>query len=138
MRTWSWKEGVVDRRRDHIELRYRDPEGRYWLVALLSAPTRRVFTVEFLPPAPEQPSDLPPPSGLALDPALARHAIRRELDFYLLKLGEPDPWAYARYHCGTAANVYSQVHWSFQPGKGRVGRSVSKRLANPNNPNRSV
>ena len=26
---------------------------------------------------------------------------------------EEDPWEYARYHCGTAANIYSTVHWSF-------------------------
>ena len=39
--------------------------------------------------------------------------VRRELDFYLVELGEADRWAYAQYHCGTAANIYSEVHWSF-------------------------
>ena len=43
-------------------------------------------------------------------------AVRRELDFYLVELGEKDPFAYARYHCGTAANLYSRVHWSFHEG----------------------
>ena len=27
-----------------------------------------------------------------------------------------DPWSYAIYHCGTAANIYSPVHWSYFPG----------------------
>lgn len=39
--------------------------------------------------------------------------VRRELDFYLVSKGEPDPWVYAQYHCGTASNVYFNVHWSF-------------------------
>ena len=37
-----------------------------------------------------------------------------ELRYYLLDKGEPDPWNYAQYHCITAANLYSAVHWSFQ------------------------
>jgi hypothetical protein len=38
---------------------------------------------------------------------------KEELDFYLVELHERDPWLYAKYHCGTIANVYSSIHWSF-------------------------
>ncbi len=43
-------------------------------------------------------------------------AVRKESHFYLVQRGESDPWAYAQYHCGTSANIYSNVHWSFMPG----------------------
>jgi hypothetical protein len=41
--------------------------------------------------------------------------VRREIDYYLVELREKDPWAYAIYHCSTAANVYSKVHWGYYP-----------------------
>ena len=40
--------------------------------------------------------------------------VHRELRYYPdypVELGEPDPWLYARYHCGTTSNWYSRVHW---------------------------
>ncbi len=40
---------------------------------------------------------------------------KTELNFYLVEKGEPDPWAYAKYHCTTASNLYSSVHWSYYP-----------------------
>jgi hypothetical protein len=42
---------------------------------------------------------------------------KEELDFYLVELHERDPWVYAKYHCGTGANVYSSIRWSFFSGK---------------------
>ena len=42
-------------------------------------------------------------------------AVQKELDYYLVELGERDPWAYAKYHCTTASNVYSDVHWGYFP-----------------------
>jgi hypothetical protein len=39
-----------------------------------------------------------------------------ELTFYLAEKGEKDPWAYALYHCNTAANLYSSVHWCMSAG----------------------
>jgi hypothetical protein len=42
--------------------------------------------------------------------------VEREISYYLLELNESDPWAYAQYHCGTASNVYSDVHWPFFKG----------------------
>lgn len=41
--------------------------------------------------------------------------IETQLDFYLVELREPDPWAYAIYHFRTAANVYSRVYLGYVP-----------------------
>ena len=35
----------------------------------------------------------------------ATDAVRKQLDFYLVELGEADPWGYARYHCTTVSNA---------------------------------
>jgi hypothetical protein len=51
-------------------------------------------------------------------------AAKKELDFYLVEKGEMNPWAYAQYHCSTAANMYSTVHWSYFPS-GTRGQRVS-------------
>lgn len=40
-------------------------------------------------------------------------AVQHELDYYLVEPGELDPWAYAVYHTGTLANLYSPVHWNW-------------------------
>jgi hypothetical protein len=76
------------------------------VIALLCRGARKnVFVVEFLPA-----SEL---AGTALE--AGRQAVRQELDFYLVQLEEPDPWRYAIYHCTTAANIYSSVHWGYFP-----------------------
>lgn len=106
---WSWSGGEVDTYAEHMELRYGSVEDGGWdtwiPVALISAPQDKVFNVQFI----LQPHD--EASKLALE------AVKRELDFYLLEVGGPDPWSYAQYHCGTMADVYSQVHWSFFKGE---------------------
>ena len=43
--------------------------------------------------------------------------VQRELACYLIESAERDPWAYAIYHCATASNWYSRVHWCWQQGK---------------------
>jgi len=105
---WSWSEGEVDRTRHHIELRYGDvraaTSGPLTTVAFVGKPSNGVFPVQFAAP-----------SGQLAEPEMVE-AVRRELDFYLVEKAEPDPWAYAVYHCGTAANVYSPVHWSVFAG----------------------
>ena len=102
---WSWTEGNVDILEEHMELRYGLADNEVWddwiPVAFISVPEDNVFNVEFiLDPHDEQNK-----------PAL--EATKRELDFYLLEVGGPDPWSYAQYHCGTMADVYSHVHWGF-------------------------
>jgi hypothetical protein len=70
-------------------------------VALLGRPAGKVFPVQFL-------LDRSDPAH-----SQAVHDVTRDLDFYLIELGES--WAYMQYHCGTMSNVYSTVHWSFFP-----------------------
>lgn len=113
-KAWQWRPGVVDRRQAHFELRYGSAtEGGWdnWLpVALVGPPREGVFPVQLLP------LDNSGPHEDSL-----RSKVTRELDFYLVEKGESDPWAYAQYHCGTAANVYSSVHWSFFPPSDAAG-----------------
>jgi hypothetical protein len=57
-------------------------------------------------------------------------AAREELDFYLVEHpkgfpGTGHPWGYAIYHCNTAANMYSNVHWSYFPNGNREQRYAS-------------
>jgi hypothetical protein len=99
---WSWREGSVDRRRDHLVLShdaFKSP------LAVVGPAVEGVFPVELT----EVRSVSDPDLGKALE------AARRELDFYLVELSEPDPWAYAIYHCRTMSNVYSSIHWSWHP-----------------------
>jgi hypothetical protein len=41
--------------------------------------------------------------------------VKAELDYFLIEFGGPDLWEYAKYHCSTAANVYSKGHWRYYP-----------------------
>ncbi len=121
---WQWREGAVDRCQDHFELRYgsADASGDWLPVALVGPASRQSFVVEFL-----------------IDRADENHQeivkeVVGELDFYLVAKGEPDPWTYAKYHCGTAANVYSalgvlshQVLTSRCSRRGPAGRAADRR-----------
>lgn len=40
-----------------------------------------------------------------------RSEVLKELDFLLIEVGERDPWAYTRYHCGANSTLYSTVRW---------------------------
>lgn len=96
---FTWEESQVDRTADHLTLAH-----DHWddLVAVVGLPNEEgCFPVEFLVRA--------APSDEQLRRVI--DDVKRELDFYLLDVGRPDPWAYAHYHCGTMANVYSKVHW---------------------------
>ena len=102
---WSWVEGDVNTNEEHMELRYgRLEDGGYddWIpVAFIAAPKENIFYVNFLiEPTDEQ-------------HIYALEAAKRELTFYLIDKGEPDPWSYAKYHTTTMADVYSSIHWSF-------------------------
>lgn len=112
---WRWQEGAVDPDGEHIEVRYGDASNtRYeeWIpIALIGKPRRRVFRVRWLRMLP------------AIDTAIIGE-VHRELDFYLVDKREPNPWAYAIYHCSTGANMYSKVHWSYFPS-GRQGERQS-------------
>ena len=102
---WQWREGPVDRADEHFELRYGSYERGSWNdwlpVAVVGRPTGQIFPVQFLIDENERSRH-----------AEAIQSVKEELDFYLVEKQEDDPWAYAQHHCGTAANVYSPVHWS--------------------------
>ncbi len=101
-RKWKWVKGQVDVNSDHIKIFYGDDSQP---IAILAPPKRNEFIVQFL-----------------VDEVSAtkeqKHTIdevKSELDYFLIELGEPDPWKYAIYHCSTSANVYSKVHWRYYP-----------------------
>ena len=108
--SWRWQMAFVDATREHLELRYGSSDDGDWddwiLVARVGRPVNRVFPVHFVLPDDD------------CEDAKAREAVGRDLDYYLVELGKPDPWEYATYHTMTQANAYSRVHW------GRIGRGV--------------
>lgn len=116
---WRWEQGDVDEKGEHIELRYGDAHKtshENWTpIARLARPKDHVFKLEWLvqPESPEY-------EAMLAD-------ARRSLNFYLVEKNEPDPWAYALYHCNTGANMYSPVHWSYFP-TGRQGERHASRV----------
>ena len=117
--TWRWVEGDVDRAKEHFELRYGDAsktEYEDWqLVALIGPPKNHTFPVKWL-------IDESTPEGKEFI-----QEAREELDFFLVQKGESDPWAYAIYHCGTASNIYSRIHWSYY-GSGNRGECYKSKI----------
>jgi len=103
---WKWVEGQVDQLSEHIELYHGDIESEeLWRpVALVGPPKDYTFSVTWI-------ADIGNPEEIPMI-----EAARKELDFYLLEVGGPDPWVYAGYHCNTAANLYSKIHWVYSLG----------------------
>jgi|SRR5437660_575244 len=97
----------IDRAGEVIEIRFGDVNrGGYdtWIsVALVEPPKNGKVGVELLLR----------PDAEGYERILT--LLSEELDFYFTTKQEPDPWAYARYHCTTSANMYSLLHWSFFP-----------------------
>jgi len=110
---WRWEEGVADEQKEHLELRYGNadstPYENWVLIGRIAKPKHHVFVVEWLIN-----QDSPETKTILAD-------ARKELDFYLVEKNEPVPWDYAIYHCGTGANMYSRIHWSYFP-TGRQGK----------------
>lgn len=104
----KWVEGIVDVGDEHIKITHGDIENEQVLIALV-APAREGtddrFVVEFVPV-----SDCNPAKLIQM-----REEVRGEIDFYLIEKDEENSWQYAFYHCGTAANLYSAVHWNYFP-----------------------
>lgn len=95
--------GIVNRDEEHILLVYDDvnevnPED-FIPVALVAPGPGDGFTVKYIIAAHDS------------DARSMVKEVQEELEYHLIKLGEADPWAYAVYHCGTASNWYSRVHW---------------------------
>jgi hypothetical protein len=99
---WEWQEGRVDRAAPHLKLFYghrgKSALPGHWgksalPVALVAKPVGNTFAAEFLPI---------PELGQG-EYERIKLAVTKELTFYLVEKGEPDPWNYAIYHCGTAS-----------------------------------
>lgn len=107
-----WQKGPVDCTKEHFELRYGSAEDSGWSewtpVAVVGPPVAGMVNVQVLVDA-----DDPGNADVVID-------VARQIQFYLIDKGEPNPWAYAKYHCGTSGNVYSKVHWSFWEPTGRA------------------
>ena len=101
----EWIEGKVDERDDHIEIRYNENPDPVVFVANLNGK----ITAQFINDKHHSQKE--------------RESVIKELEFYFCELENEDPWAYAIYHCGSTANVYSDVHWSYYP-KGYIRRTV--------------
>lgn len=101
----SWTVAPVPATAPHFELRYGSADSGDWdfwtPVARVGRRNAHRFTVEFL---------VAPDSSERTEMIAA---VTGELNFYLVELRERDPWGYARYHCGTASNIYSDVHWAY-------------------------
>ena len=104
---FKWVDGTVNTDDDHIKIVYGDNQI---LAALIGHYQEKTFTVQFV---------LPEDLNTKDRQHIIRH-VKHDLDFYLVGLKEKNPWAYAIYHCSTAANIYSSVHWGYYP-KGYKG-----------------
>jgi len=102
-RGWKWTEGFVDSEEEHIKISYGDDSLP---VALIAPRGERAIAVQFVLTADSSTTD---PYQKILEEA------RKELDFYFVEKREESPWEYAKYHCSTAANIYSPVHWGYYP-----------------------
>jgi len=112
---WSWREAGVDPRGDHVDLYYASGDDDPWVhVARVGPPRGRVFPVQWV-----------------VDPRAVENmdrieAVGHDLDYYVKDIGRPDPWSYAQYHCGTASNSYSRVHWWCVQAQPRPLRAAGK------------
>ena len=97
---WQWAEGTVDRTGDHFRLHRADSGD---LVALVGPAIDTTYQVEFTI-APDTPEN-----------ERALNEARSDIDLYFIELYSEDPWVYAQYRIGTAANVYAAVSWSWCP-----------------------
>ena len=106
---WRWIEGEVDPSEESIKIVYgsiQDTNRDQWVtVAYIAPPQDHTFKIYFL--------------ISASDSAMAtfRQEVICEIDFYLIEKQEHDPWGYAKYHCGSTANMYSNCHWLYNTGK---------------------
>ncbi len=97
-----WTEGAVNPNDEHVVISYGELGGTWTPIARLAAGPGRGYTVQFVfEPGHED--------------QRARDMLQEvlwDLDFHLVELDEPDPWAYPRYHGETTWNVCGSVHWS--------------------------
>lgn len=103
-----WLVGVVNPDDEHVVLSYGEFEREQTPVALVAAGPGRAYTVQFM----LEPGQEDTRGRSMVD------EVRGELDFHLVELDEPDPWAYPRYHGATAWNACGSVHWTLHRKNG--------------------
>lgn len=97
---YRWEVQHVNSSNEHIKISFSDL-GNTLFIAKISPPQNYVFSVEFV-------------NNEKINEDIKKLA-RKSIDFYLIELQEKDPWLYAKYHCTTASNIYSKIHWSYFP-----------------------
>jgi hypothetical protein len=119
---WRWREGRVAQTSEHFELRYGEASKGGWYdwtpVALVGRVSQGLCSVEFLIDR-----------GDSRNSKIVKEVVN-ELNFYLVEKGEPQPWGYLQYHCGTMSNVYSSVHWGFLPSSAEALKRAGARTKN--------
>lgn len=140
---WKWIEGVVDTSNEHVEIVY--GPVNFEQVKIISGPSdyaTKLPTVALVCPSKKEERasivqflDIGEFSGSQKEKML--QDVKSELDFYLVEnaaaeenMGEGGPkrvWAYIRYHCTTASNIYSSVHWIFVEEESKNNKDNSKR-----------
>jgi hypothetical protein len=116
-KTYSLIEGYVDILKEHVEIHYRDETIP---CALVAPGNDGNFFVHFLP-------------HYVLG-MVRKQIVEKDIRFYLLENGDPNPWQYAIYHATfSTAEMYSDVHWRYYE-KGREpslkGRELLLKIAN--------
>ena len=99
---WQWVTGIVDDNVEHLRIWHVENETP---IALVAPGQGRSFVVQFL--LADKPEDI-------LICKIMKD-VRHELDYYLVEKRENNPWAYAKYHCNSGANMYSEVRWIYLP-----------------------
>jgi len=104
----EFNRGQVDPVSEHILLKYGDISKNSWKecrsVARIGKPVQGKITVQFL-------IDVADGSNFDLV-----KTVVGQMKNYLVVRGRSRPWRYAHHHCGTSANVYSDLHWSVVNG----------------------
>jgi hypothetical protein len=103
----SWQKGRINKDNEYIELLWAKDKTS---ICLLQPSGNNCFIVEFI-------------DGVNSNYV---NEAERELNFYLIEIQEPKPWIYAKYHCSTAANLYSKVSWVLMKGAKKMDHDAEK------------
>lgn len=102
---YTWQESRVDQTQSHLKILYVpdiEHEGPSFVIAAILPPEHYLFRVELFP------ATLP----LEMDPVPIIDGVKREIDYYLIKPRQADPWKHAKYHCTSVSNFYSHFQWA--------------------------
>jgi len=108
---WKWEEGIVNTKEEYIKVGYGGFEDPF---VPMAPGEGNCFIVQFLVKKDE------------IDPNKQENyeAMIKELNFFLVEKREEKPWEYAKYHCGTASNMYSTIRWAYYPKENKVSQQI--------------